>query len=173
GKNDEAFREARRAIELSRRVHGEEHVRTANHMVKLAKMLVLAGQPDEAEALAVDAIAIRRRAPGQDDTLSWAYRVIAEVHLSRGRLDAATTAMMEACKTLLKDTGYDIAAAMYDNIEAEILTRRGELDRARPLLERSHRLLTQDFRPWAYPSVIERRSRERLASLKKAEEAKP
>jgi len=147
---EQAERHARRAMEIRRRVLGEDHLDTFGSMCDLAKVYMQQGRYDEAEALHNETLDAVRRVFGDDhpQTLT-SMTSLASVYFLQGRYDDAEALYREALDAQRRVLGDDDAATIGSMTNlASAYWSRGAFDEAEELyretLEASRRVLGDD-----------------------------
>jgi serine/threonine protein kinase/tetratricopeptide (TPR) repeat protein len=132
-----------RALEIDRRVLGEEHRDTLSSKSSLGLLFLEQGNFSEAETLLVQALETRRRIRGEEhpETLRDLGN-LAHLHLEQGQLADAEplyVEMVEGCRRVLGEEHSQTLSAMNDL--AEVYQCQGRFAEAEPLLVK-----TLDFR---------------------------
>ncbi len=103
GDHDAAARMHREILERRKRLFGARHASVAVSMVMLANVLVTRNELAEAEALASEALAIRRERSARPDDIASGHRVLGSIKARAGRHSEALHEY-EAALTVLRRT---------------------------------------------------------------------
>ncbi|MHC4092975.1 MAG: tetratricopeptide repeat protein, partial [Planctomycetota bacterium] len=128
-----------RALEIRRRLLGEEHLDTLTSMNSLGLLYRKQGRYDEAEVLQLQALEIRKRVLGEEhpDTLR-SMMGLANVYLKQGRYDEAEPLYKRSLAIKEKTLGPDHPdVAVYVNNLAVLYKDQGKYDQAESLQRRA------------------------------------
>ena len=167
GKLEQAEPHMERALELGRRVLGEEHPDTLNAMADLVALHVARGRFDKAEPLGLKTLELCRRVLGEEHrhTLS-SMNNLAGVYRARDKADQAEPLFVKALEIKRRVLGeeHPDTLTMMNNL-ALLYKGQGKLDQAEPLylkaLEAKRRVLGEE-----HPDTLS--SMNNLAMLYKA-----
>ena len=125
----------REAVELNRKILGEEHEQVANSLKNLADVCHAQGKYDAAESDYRAALAIRRKQLGENDvSVADTVLSLATTLHCRGNASAAATTVREALTTYERLGALDLPAAVEARRHlAQVLIELGDLDKAGPL----------------------------------------
>ena len=94
---DQALPWLRRALALSRRIHGDVHEETARRLSNLSISLLALDHHEEATHAIAEAVVISRQVyPGPNTSLAAQVHNLGSAYLASGRLDAAQAALRES-----------------------------------------------------------------------------
>jgi tetratricopeptide (TPR) repeat protein len=153
------------ALELSKRLLGEDHPNVATSLNNLAYLYESQGRYDQAEPLYLQALELRKRLLGEDHPdVAQSLNNLAGLYYSQGRYDQAEPLYLQALelrKRLLGEDHPDVAASL--NNLAYLYYSQGRYDQAEPLylqaLEILERVLRDD-----HPNTVT--TRKNLAILR-------
>ena len=165
-----------RALELYRRVLGEEHPNTLGSMYNLAGFYLEQGRYDQAEPLHVKTLELRRRVLGEEhpDTLH-SMNYLAVLYEQQGRYDQAEPLYVKTLEVYRRVLGEEdplTLLSMHDL--ANLYRQQGRYDQAEPLfvktLEVQRRVLDEE-----HPDTLlsMRNLAELLRAEKKQDQARP
>jgi tetratricopeptide (TPR) repeat protein len=130
-----------KSIEVLERVHGPEHPSLAPELENLANTVMAMGDLDEAERLLARSYAIRsKNPPARDPSLFLYWLAIAKLHVERGRLDLADTALDQAA-LLAEDRA---RRSVVELVRGEVRWRAGHRKRAIAMVRRAKQTLAED-----------------------------
>jgi len=150
GRYDQAEPLYLQALELRKRLLGEDHPDVAQSLNNLAGLYYSQGRYDQAEALDLQALELRKRLLGEDHPdVATSLNNLAGLYYSQGHYDQAEPLYLQALelrKRLLGEEHPDVATSL--NNLALLYYSQGRYDQAEPLLvqalELRKRLLGQE-----------------------------
>jgi tetratricopeptide (TPR) repeat protein len=150
GRYDQAEPLYLQALELSKRLLGEDHPHVATSLNNLAALYYSQGRYDQAEPLYLQALELSKRLLGEDHPhVAQSLNNLALLYYSQGRYDQAEPLYLQALelrKRLLGEDHPQVATSL--NNLALLYRSQGRYDQAEPLylqaLELSKRLLGED-----------------------------
>ena len=128
---DAAEHHLRAALELNRRLHGEQHPATARSMTALAEALYAKNQFAESEALLRRALELQRKMPETERDLGKTLWNLGDMLRLRGNYQAAEPFLRESLATFRKTEGddhEDVASALTSL--AQLRDAQGDIDGA-------------------------------------------
>lgn len=149
---EDATQQLRRALDLVRWLHKEDHADTAMVLLRYAEALELAGQRREAEPFAREALAMRKRLFGEEsDEAGEAEEQLAWILVKSGRIEEAAPHAERAFGRWLLDPN-DLRFEEAPKTHATVYKRRGKFDRAVEIFHQELEHLKKQFGP-EHPNI--------------------